>query len=207
VTTLGQAVAIAALTVASVLGIAAARELSIGRDAVAAADAAAAKSDWPEAIARARAAAEAVVPGSPWPERGLRKLATIGHDAEARGDDPTALLAYGAMRTAALETSSVGSKGSLWRSAAEEGLSRVAASSKDATVPRVSTQAMLAALRDDATPGAGWLALLAASSVAMTAGLGRLAVAGTEGRGARLAQGFVAAGFVAYAIVMVMNVR
>jgi hypothetical protein len=66
---------------------------------------------------------------------------------------------------------------------------------------------MLAALRDDATPGAGWLALLAASAVAMTAGLGRLAVAGTAGRGARLAQGFVAAGFVAYAIVMVMNVR
>ncbi|MGO9838451.1 MAG: hypothetical protein ACLP1X_30080 [Polyangiaceae bacterium] len=206
-TSFGQAIAVAALTVASVLGIAAARQVSIGRDAVAAADAAAAKSDWPEAIARARAAAEALVPGSPWPERGLRRLATIGHDAEARGDDPTALLAYGAMRTAALETSPIGSKDTLWRSAAEEGLARVTASTKDASVPRVSTQSMLAALRDDANPGAGWLALLAASAVAMIGGLGRLLIAGHEGRGARLAQGALAAGFVAYAIVMVMNAR
>ncbi len=206
-TALRQAITIAALTAASILGIAAAHELTVGRDAALAADVAAAKSDWPEAIARARAAAEAVVPGSPWPERGLRKLASIGHDAEARGDDPTALLAYGAMRTATLETRAVGRLTSRWRLTADEGLARVAASSKDASVPRVSTDSMLAALKDDAAPATGWLAVLAASAIAMTAGLARLAIAGSEGRGARVAQGAAAAGFVGYAIVMIMNAR
>jgi hypothetical protein len=207
VTASRQAITIAALTAASIIAIAAARELTIGRDALAMADAAAAKSDWPEAIGRARGAAEALVPGSPWPERGLRKLASIGHDAEARGDDATALLAYGAMRTATLETRTVGSSNSRWRSAADEGLARVAASSKDAAVPRVSTEAMLAALKDDAAPATGWLAILAASAVAMITGLARLAIAGADGRGARVAQGAAAAGFVGYAIVMIMNAR
>ena len=116
------------------LGVLTAREFAVGRDAVAAADAAAAaKSDWREAIAQARIAAEALAPASPWPERGLRRLEAIGHDAEARGDDPTALLAYGAMRTAALETRAPGGRvrSDRWRHAAEEGLGRVAASSKD----------------------------------------------------------------------------
>ena len=206
-TALGRTLTIGALTVASIVVIATVRELAIGRDADLAADAAAAKSDWPEAIGRARAAAEAFVPGSPWPERGLRKLASIGHDAEARGDDPTALLAYGAMRTAALETRAAGVTNSRWRLDAEDGLARVAASSKDASVPRVSTETMLAALRDDAAPGGGWLAALAASSVAMIGGLARLAIAGDDGRGARVAQGVAAVGFVGYAIVMVMNAR
>jgi hypothetical protein len=207
VRTIGRPIGIAALSVASVLGIAAARELSIGRDAVAAADAAASRSDWPEAIGRARAAAEALVPGSPWPERGLRKLSAIGHDAEARGDDPTALLAYGAMRTAALETRGVGSESPRWRLAAEEGLSRVAASSKDTSVPRTSIDSMLAALRNDSAPATGWIAALAVSAAAMIAGLARLAVAGMDGRGARMAQGVVAAGFVGYVVVMMMSAR
>lgn len=206
-TQLARATGIAALSVASVLGIATTRELSVGRDAVAAADAAAARSDWPEAIGRARAAAEALVPGSPWPERGLRRLQAIGHDAEARGDDATALLAYGAMRTSALETRAVGSKSARWRLAAEEGLARVGASSKDATVPRGSTESMLAALRDDAAPATASLAVLAASAIAMIAGLGLVAVVGIRGRGSRLARGVAAAGFVAYAIVMVMRAR
>jgi len=198
---------IAALTVASVVSIAAARELAIGHDAVGASDAAAAKADWPEAIAQARAAAEAFVPGSPWPDRGLRRLAAIGHDAEARGDDLIALLAYGAMRTAALETRAVGSPQTLWRRTAEEGLARVAASSKDPAVPRVSSEAMLAALQEDTTLGRGWLAVLAVSAVAMIAGLGLLAFGAGEGRGVRVARGMAAVGFVAYAVVMAINAR
>jgi len=200
-----RALGVAALALASVLAIAIARELSIGRDAMAAADAAAARSDWPEAIFRARAAAEALAPGSPWPERGLRRLAAVGHDAEARGDDATALLAYGAMRTAALETSAVASTGARWRAAAEEGLARVARAGKD--TPRISPEATLSALRGGGPARAGWIAALSASAVAMIAGLGRLALLGTSGRGARVARAVAAGGFVAYALVMLANAR
>lgn len=199
--------AVAALCAVSVLGAAAARETAIGRDSVAAADAAAAKSDWPEAIARARAAAEALVPGSPWPERGFRRLEGLGHDAEARGDDPTALLAYGAMRTAALETRAVGSRTAHWQLAAEEGLARVAASSKETAGARLSAESMLTALRDETAPSTGPFAVLAAASVAMISGLGVLAVGAARGPGARVAKGVVAAGFVAYAITMLMSAR
>lgn len=198
---------IAVSAVVSVLGIGAAREVTLGRAAAREADAAAAKSDWPEAIEHARAAAEALAPGSPWPERGFRRLAAIGHDAEARGDDATALLAYGAMRTAALETRGLGQGGGRWRLSAEEGLARVAASSKDPSVPRTPPESMLAALREDATVGRTRLTVLGASAVAMIAGLGRLAVGDARDRGARVACGLAAAGFVAYAVVMVMSAR
>ena len=104
VRTVRSAGALAVRVVVSVLAITALRESATSRAEALAADAAAATSDWPEAIAHARAAAEAYVPGSPWSEHALRKLAALGHDAEARGDDADALLAYGAMRTAALGT-------------------------------------------------------------------------------------------------------
>jgi hypothetical protein len=115
----------------TVVALAAAREASIGARESALADAAAARADWPEAIAHARAAAQALSPASPWPERGLRRLDAIGHDAEARGDVETAIFAYGAMRTAALSTSSslggVGGNAAHWRARADEGLARLAA--------------------------------------------------------------------------------
>jgi hypothetical protein len=115
-----------ASVVVSVLGVAAAREVSTGATALAAADADASKGEWPEAIAHARAAAEAVAPGSPWPDRGFRRLESIGHDATARGDESTARLAYAAMRTAALQARSLWSDHADWSDRAEEGLSRLA---------------------------------------------------------------------------------
>ena len=133
---------------ASVVAVAAAREASIGRTEDAAAAIAADKADWPAAIAHARAAAEAAAPASPWPEAGLRRLDTIGHDAAARGDEQTALLAYGAMRTAVLATSSPWSDREPWRTRAEDGLARVAAAltGADPTGPRVTAESMKGAL-------------------------------------------------------------
>ena len=78
-----------------------------------------------EAIAHARDAAEAVVPGSPWPARGVARLEAIGHDAEARGDERTAVLAYGAMRAAAMATRAPLLGTDPWRALADEGLARV----------------------------------------------------------------------------------
>jgi hypothetical protein len=122
----GQATLLAVVVVLAVVGVAAAREVSTGATALAAADADAARGDWPEAIGHARAAAEAVAPASPWPERGFRRLEAIGRDATARGDESTARLAYAAMRTAALQGRSPWSDHADWEDRAQQGLSRLA---------------------------------------------------------------------------------
>jgi hypothetical protein len=125
--------ALAALVIAAVLVTAAAHECSVGARESALADAAAAKGDWLEAIAHARAAAEAMAPGSASPAQGFRRLDAIGRAAEERGDANTALLAYGAMRTAAIATATPSgllawrANGGEWRVRADEGLVRVAA--------------------------------------------------------------------------------
>jgi hypothetical protein len=191
--------ALAAVAALSVLSV---REEAVGRAAVAAADTAAARADWREAVAQARSAAEALAPGSPWPERGLRRLEAIGHDAEARGDDPIALLAYGAMRTAALETKAPGGWSDRWRLAAEEGLTRVAQASKD--TPRPRAQAMAEALRSDASPSAWRLAALSLSACVTLGALVALALSDGRSRLERAAQGIATAGFLVYAMALWM---
>jgi hypothetical protein len=196
----GRMGAAAGLVVVAVLGVATARELGVGQREVEAADAAAGRSEWPEAVLHARAAAEALVPGSPWPARGWTRLEAIGHDAEARGDDPTALLAYGAMRAAALATRAPGAGAEAWRGRAEDGLARVAASTRSPTGPRTTSDAMLDALRGNEPPPTARLVLLAAAAAAMLGGLARLAWASSPSK-ARLAQAVAALGLVGYAIV------
>jgi len=141
------------------------------------------------------------VPGSPWPERGWQRLEVIGHDAEARGDDDTALLAYGAMRAAAMATKGPGSGWHRRRDQADEGLARVAASRRDPTGPHVTAEAMLDAMRSEETPATWMLVTLAAAALAMIGGLARLAWLGEDAARARVAQGVAAVGFVAYAVV------
>lgn len=194
----------AAMVVVAVVAIVTVRQVATGRAEVAMADEAAGKSDWAEAIAHARAAAEALAPGSPWPERGWLRLEAIGHDAEARGDDETALLAYGAMRAAALAIKGPGSGWQRRRDQADEGLARVAASLRDPTGPKVTAESMLDALRTDDTPPTWGLLTLAAAAIAMIGGLGRLAWLGPEAARARVAQAVAAAGFVAYAVVLLV---
>jgi hypothetical protein len=201
-----RAGALTALVVVAALAVLTARETTIGRREVAAADEAADRSDWPVAVGHARAAAEALAPGSPWPERGWHRLEAIGHDAEARGDDPTAMLAYGAMRAAALASGAPGSGSDRWRARAEEGLARVAASRHDLASPRVGADGMLDALRENEPPPAWRLALLAAAALAMLGGLARLAwLGGSEARRARVAQALAAAGAAAYAVSALLS--
>jgi hypothetical protein len=102
------------------------------------------------------------------------------------------------MRAAALATRAPGSGSAGWRVKAEEGLARVATSHRDVGAPAAAAQSMLDALHDSEPPPTGTLALLALAGVAMLGGLGRLAWAGGE----RAAQVVVAAGFVAYAVVL-----
>lgn len=202
---LPRTAALAGGVVVVVAGILTTREVSTGRDEVGAADVAAQRADWAEAIVHARAAAEAVAPGNPWPERGRLRLEAVGRDAEARGDDTTALLAYGAMRAAALATRAPGTGSDRWRRKAEEGLARVAAASRDVAAPQAAASTMLDALRDDEPPTTWRLAALAAAALAMLGGLGRLAWLGDTARTARVAQAFAAAGLVAYVVVTLMQ--
>jgi hypothetical protein len=197
----GRAAAVAALLLVVVVAIVTARQLRTGHAEVDLADAAAQKSDWPMAIAHARAAAEALAPGSPWPERGWQRLEAIGHDAEARGDDETALLDYGAMRAAAMATRGPLSGWAGRRARAEEGLARVATSERSPTGQRVAGDSMLDALRDGEPPATWLLCTLAAAALAMVGGLGRLAWLGPEAAGARAAQVVAALGLLAYAAV------
>jgi hypothetical protein len=201
-------VALAALVVVAAAAGLTAREIATGRSEVAAADAAATRSDWAETIVHARAAAEALVPGSPWPERGWTRLEAVGHDAEARGDDATAMLAYGAMRAAALATRAPGSGSDRWRTVAEDGLARVASSRTDTGGPRATAESMLDALHASEPPPTWTLAMLGAAGVAMLGGLASLAWqgwTGEPGRKARVAQAVAVAGFVAYAVVLLGN--
>jgi hypothetical protein len=163
--------AIVTLAVLLVLAvIAVGREAAIGRTEMEAADRAAASADWVDAIAHARAAAEAVAPGSPWPDRARARLNAMGHDAEARGDESTALLAYGALRAAAIATRGPGSGSAPWRAQADEGLARVAASTSDPSAPRTTAEAMRDALRGD-EPSSAALALLGAGFLCALIGL------------------------------------
>jgi len=197
-----RAAALATLVVVAAVAVLTVREVAVGQAEVTAADAAASRADWGEAIVHARAAAEALVPGSPWPARGWSRLEAIGHDAEARGDDAAAMLAYGAMRTAALATQAPGSGSDRWRTKAEDALARVGSYRRDVGAPQAPAGSMLDALRQTEPPPTGTLAVLALAGMAMLGGLGRLAWAAG---GERAAQVLAGAGFVAYAVVLLMT--
>jgi hypothetical protein len=194
-----RAAALAALLMVVLVAIGTARQVRAGGAEVGLADLAASKSDWPVAIAHARAAAEAVAPGSPWPERGWLRLEAIGHDAEARGDDETALLAYAAMRAAAMATRGPLSGWTRRRAQAEDGLARVTASERNPTGQRVTADGMLDSLHESEPPAMWLLCTLAVAALAMVGGLGRLAWLGQEAGGARVAQTVAAAGLLTYA--------
>jgi len=197
-----RSAALAALVVVSVLCVVTTRQFSIGRAEVEAADAAAATSDWLQAVAHARAAAEARAPGSRWPERGQRRLEAIAHDAEVRGDDETALLAYGAMRTAAIATRGPGTGTGFWREMADTGLARVASSHREVGLPPIPLEAALATLRRDETPPPTTLALLSAGVLAMVAGLATMALRGKRSPIAEIA---AVLGLATYVLVLLTN--
>jgi hypothetical protein len=123
VTLARRTAALGGAVVVAMLAVATARETAVGQTEADAADAADARSDWPDAIDHARAAAEAFVPTASWPLQGLQRLQAIGEAAEARGDQGTALQAYGAMKTATVAVPPWPGRAD-WRARADEGLAR-----------------------------------------------------------------------------------
>jgi hypothetical protein len=117
----GRAAWVAGVVFVAVVVVAIAHQYGIGQTQAAAAESDAGRGDWTGAIMHARAAAEAAAPGSRWPDEGFRRLEAIGHDAEARADGRTALVAYGAMLTAASDRFGMGA----WHARAEVALARL----------------------------------------------------------------------------------
>jgi hypothetical protein len=193
----------AVVAVLAVCACAFAHELSVGRSEMSAAEAALARSAYRDAVWHARAAAEAYVPGSPWPDRAMHRLDEIARAAATRGDRDLALLAYGAMRTAALATRTL-SSGGPWRSTAEDGLVRLAAPFPGSTTPPVDSSALRADLADDGLAPLWARLLLAASVVAVGSGLAGLAGASSV-RGRAVAQAALVGGIVGYATVALLT--
>ena len=193
--------AVALAAVVAVLGIAIVREFALGSEAVASADAAIGRLDWAAAIDESRAAAESRAPWSPWPERGAARLETIARAAEARGDPATALLAYGALRSASLATQGPGAGGAGWRNVADEGLARAAGAGDDSARSRDTVNAMLRDLQRPNEPGLGSIEALAFAALAVLAALGSIAT----GRRVVFARLLLVTGFVVFAIALLLN--
>jgi hypothetical protein len=197
------------MTVAS-LAVLASREVALGRDQLVAAEVDAAHGDWADAISHARSAAEARAPGSPWPARAARRLDELAHQAELRGDDDTALVAYGALRAAALSTRSIGASQSAWLAAAADGVARIAARRDAAGAGRVGdshdhASSIRETLRREDSPLTWTFAALALAAFALVGGLSILALSGHRRKWTHAARALCVGGLLIYAAVLLMN--
>jgi hypothetical protein len=196
---------VVALLLATVIATLALREVAIGKAEMGAVEDAVARSAWADAIGHARAAAETFVPGSPWPDRAMRRLDDIGRDATIRGDRGVALLAYGALRTAALATRAPGASNTYWRSIAEEALARLAGSGVNASPAGQWASAMRADLVDPTIPSVSALTALSVSALAILLGLVRLAGIGWPSSRVFVSRIVIATGFGIYAAVLLLS--
>ena len=140
---------------------------SEGRRSVEGCDAALARSNRVEAIVLARAAAEARCPWCEAPELGYARLYAIAKDAESRGDHPTAVAAWRAVRATTLATS-VLDRSPARRERAEAEIARIehridaaATAAGSAPSPAASEERLRAALATPSVPSGIVFALLA----------------------------------------------
>ncbi len=160
--------------------------VSEGRQSLEVCDAAMKRGDAVEAIVLARAAAEARCPWCAAPELGYARLETIAKEGESRGDDPTAVAAWRAVRAAALATSVVSTSSSR-RERADVEIARLerkidaaaAAGGGGAPSPAASEEKLRAALSTSPLPAGTVFALVAVGGALFLVGAMRFA----RGRG------------------------
>jgi len=166
---------------AVLVGIGTARQIELGRGAVRDADAALARGDLAEAMARARDAAEAAAPGSPYPREGFARLEAIARGAEARADERVAVAAWGAMRAAATAGEAPLTPRGPWTQLADDGLvragSRPLVATAEVHASEAALRAALAGHGEAEIPPAATLTLLGAGALAFFLGIARLAAA------------------------------
>jgi hypothetical protein len=175
--TRGPRALLAGVVALATLAVGASRELSIGRNAAGAADAAIARGDLTSAIDAAHEAAAARLPGSPYSDRGYALLADVAREAEGRGDDRTAATALRAIRAAALATRTF-ERMPAWARVANEGLARIAGRAPTATGnvdPTGVARETAVALGDDDAPGGGTFLAVGLLGMALVLGAAGLA--------------------------------
>jgi hypothetical protein len=166
--------AIAALVIL-VLGSAMTARRLEGDRALAASQAAVARSDFVEAIVQARVAAAAHCAFCPASELGYARLYAIAKDAESRADDRTAVAAWRAVRASTLATT-VLDRESARRQRADQEIARLehridlaAAAAGAAPSPAASEERLRAALaHDDTAPPTLYLVLAIAAALFLT---------------------------------------
>jgi hypothetical protein len=158
-----------------VVGVVYARVVTAGEGELAASTAGLRAGDPHEAAVRARRAAGWYAPGAPHVRVAYERLAALATKAEGLGDRDTALLAWRAIRTAAIETTWVVTPHEADKERADQAIARL-----EASVPRppgtrtepngtIEREALEALARDEA-PRAFWIVALGLSFVAWAGG-------------------------------------
>ncbi len=161
--------------VALVVALATARVVLSGEREVAASTAALKAGDPHAAVEHARRAAGWYAPGAPHVRVAYERLLALGTTAEGLGDRDTALFAFRAVRTAALETRWLLTPHEEDLDRADRAIARLAADVPRPPGTRTDPKAViereqLEALARDESPRTGWVVLLVASAMAVAAG-------------------------------------
>ena len=156
-----------------------ARAIQTGEREMDASDAAFDRGDVAAALAHARKAAVSYAPGAPHVSAAFGRMTAVAIGSEARGDSQTAILAWEAVRGAALETRHVVVARRADLDRADKNLARLLTGASD----REERKRAYAALRRDTAPRARWVALLFAGFLLSFAGLAWIALRGISRSG------------------------
>jgi hypothetical protein len=161
--------------VAFCLGVIVTRVFWDGRSALVEGDAAIARGDRAEAVARWRRAARWYAPGAPHVAGAYGRLEALAREAEAAGDRRTALDAWTAIRSSILSTRSFFTPYAEKLPLANERIAALMAASEDPAVDPGKSEAErkawhLALLEKDEAPALGWTILALAGFAAWVGG-------------------------------------
>ncbi len=199
-----RAVAMAMLLAIVALAAITARAVQTGEREMRLSDDAFNRGDVAAALAHARKAAVSYAPGAPHVSAAFRRMTAVAIGSEARGDSQNAVLAWEAVRGAALETRHVVVARRADLDRADKNLARLLAGTSDPE----ERQRAYAALRRDTAPRARWVALLFGGFVLSFAGLAWIAVRGISRSGtlipraARLGAALTVLGVVAWTVAV-----
>jgi hypothetical protein len=174
------------------LGVMTFRVVRDGEAALADSDAAFHRGDLANAVLFARRAAIAYAPGAPHTRAALARLRAVAVGSEGAGDVASARLAWGAIRSAAVETRSLIEPYASERGEADQALARLSAVPV-ASDPEVQARAVERARRSLATlPGPSPFSsvLLVAGFATAALGLGLVTLRGLTREGRLLWRGF-----------------
>jgi hypothetical protein len=156
-----------------------------GESELAASDAAFDRGELGPALDHARRSATLYAPGAPHVDRAYERLTALARGAEAAGQPKIALLAWQAVRSAALESRHLWLPRGQELERANQNLARLEAFSRDeADGERIKDRTRaLSRLNIDDAPAPGWIAVLGAGFLLALAGLGLFAFRGLDRTG------------------------